>query len=360
MKSQLRLSWIPASKNPSSASFRLRVAMIMEELRKRGHICEFYSESSRFDILIVSKKYDSNTLQIMERAKAKNPKCRIVFDICDNHFHTDKKDVRQIQNHSNKVNSLNRALELADAVTTSSKYLTFVIASLCQIESDVIYTIEDCFETEQKLIQKKGIKRWLAELKFRWLKWQLKTINESKDRFVWFGTHGVEYAEGGMTDLLEQQQAIFETLGNSNRSLTIISNSYFKYKRISRKLNVRTFYVPWNQYTVDRILRLHAFLLLPIKLTPFTSSKSSNRLVTAMTNGLLVICDMIPAYEELRQHVITPVNAGNLKYAIAMEKETYHQHTNDAQTHVLNKYSINRIAENWETAFLRIYSSKPR
>lgn len=356
MDHKLRIGWIPASKNRSSASFRLRVDMIMQGLRKLGHVCEFYSDSVKFDLIIVSKKYDTATLSAIESSKIKNPACRVVFDLCDNHFYTDTEDPGQLQSHTIRVDALKRALALADAVTTSSGYLAEVVAKNCDIDQSAIYTIDDCFEPEQEPARRLNIRRLIAEIRLEWLKWRLKIINCPKDRFVWFGTHGVSYAQGGMFDLLECQLDLNEAFCDSSRTLTIISNSYWKYREISKKLNIKTFYLPWSQYTINRALRMHQFFLLPIKATPFTSAKSTNRPVTALQNGLQVICDIIPAYEKLRDYLIAPVNDKAFKCAINMTTEEHSRRSNAAKAHVQTEYSAARIAQDWESALLAIYT----
>lgn len=357
MEHKLRIGWIPASKNPSSASFRLRVDMIMQGLCERGHICEFYSDLVKFDLLIISKKYDIPTLAAIERTKALNPACRVVFDLCDNHFYTDSEDPEHLQRHTKRVKALQRVLALADAVTTSSEYLAEVVAKNCGIPLSAIYTIDDCFESGQESPRKFNFRSLIAEIEFEWLKWRLKMTNAQIDRFVWFGTHGVSYAQGGMFDLLECQLALNDAFRDSPRSLTIISNSYWKYRKISKKLNVKTFYLPWNQHTIDRALRMHQFLLLPIKTTPFTSAKSANRPVTAIQNGLQVICDIIPAYEKLRNYVIAPVNGNAFKVAVNMTHEERSMRSNASKDYVQREYSVSRITQYWESALLNILAN---
>lgn len=358
MTNKLRIAWIPPSKNLGSASFRLRVAEIMKGLRERGHTCEFYSECVESEVLIVSKKYDSETLKAMERFRARSPQSRIVFDLCDNHFFTDTQDPRYLRAHGARVSALQRALSLADAVTSSSKYLADVVAERCGIDPRAIFVIDDCYETENERSRMHGFSNLLAEIRYRWLEWRLNCANQAKDRFVWFGTHGVSYAEGGMFDLLERRNVITEALCDRKKSLTIISNSYKKYREVSKELNIHTYYLPWHQNTVDRALRLHTFLLLPIKPSPFTFSKSANRPVTAMLNRLLVICDMIPAYEKLRDLVISPVNTASLKLAISMPEAERILHTDGTMSFIQSSYSSASISTKWEGILVSITSRK--
>lgn len=358
MSNKLFIAWIPPTNSLNSASFRIRVAEIMRGLCERGHTCKFYEECDDPDILIISKKYDHETLMTMERFRSNNKKGRIVFDICDNHFYTDSKKHDDLRVHDEKIKRLIRALEFADAITTPSEYLGKIVASNANIANDVIYTIDDCYERENSNFTMYGFRRLFAEINLKLFQWKLDKINKRDDRFVWFGTHGVSYAEGGMLDLLIHGKEITDALQNSSKSLTIISNSYRKYLYISRSLNIKTYYLSWHQQTVDRALRLHNYLLLPVSLSPFTAAKSTNRPVTAIRRGLMVICDMIPAYEKLRQSVITPVSAKSIEQVLSMSNKERFNFNEKASATVLKEYSLEYVAAKWETVLYTILERK--
>lgn len=116
--------------------------------------------------------------------------------------------------------------------------------------------------------------------------------------------------------------------------------------------------MPWNKNTVDRALSLHTFLLLPIKPSPFTFSKSTNRPVTAILNKLLVVCDMIPSYEKLQDYLIAPIQANSLEYALAMPKKERIERVQAAFKQVQNEYSPKIIAERWESVLISIINRK--
>lgn len=344
----------------SSASFRLRVVMIMAGLRELGHECVFYSDHDDCDAVIVSKRYDEETLETMYKIKEKGKVGCLIFDLCDNHFFSDSQDPQEIEKHANRVSRLKRALSLADCVTTSSSYLSTVVHEQSGVRLSDIYAIEDCVETETKPNIGGCVRNLVAEIRLRILEANLSKFNRKNERFVWFGTHGVSYAKGGMQDILERKAEISGALCQGNATLTIISNSKKKYRQIANDLGVRTFYLPWNKNTVSRALRLHSFLLLPIRPSPFTLSKSANRLVTAMCNRLRVICDMIPAYEELRNYVIAPVDKENIINAMSMEPHELIVSADDGTAFVMQEYSQSKIASHWEAAIIKTLSDKHR
>jgi hypothetical protein len=332
----------------------------MTGLRERGHACFLYDESVDTDVLIVSKKYDLGTQKAMKHYRSKNPRGIILFDICDNHFYSDFKNAPDLIEHEARVKLLRDALFEADAVTTASEYLAGVVAKQCEIDVRSIFTIEDCYESNQIKFRPSGLVDFLAEIQYKWLEWRLNCTNKIDDRFVWFGTHGVSYAEGGMFDLLERAEIINEAFRDSGRSLTIISNSYRKYREVSKALNIKTYYLPWSKNTIDRALRLHTFLLLPIKASPFTFSKSINRPVTAMINKLLIVCDMIPSYEKLSDYLINPIKSDSITYALSIPKDERAQRVHAAQARVLVEYSSARIAEKWETVLFCVRNNKDK
>jgi hypothetical protein len=347
MRGKLSIGWIPPSKNMNSASLRIRVLEIMHALRSLGHVCSFYGGRGDVDILVVCKKYDSATQGIMREYRRLRPDGIIVFDLCDNHFYAEPTAGVARENLDVRITQLRGALCQANAITTSSVYLAEVISKECNIDPRKVFAIEDCYESLDGC-RRFGVLDMLSEIALRWLEYRLSIDGNRSRRFVWFGTHGVSYADGGMVELLKRQDEINEACGREGVSLTIVSNSYAKYRKISSALKMRTYYIPWSRRTIDRVLRLHTFMLLPIGASPFTWSKSSNRPVTAMLHNLLVVCDMIPAYQQLQDHLVSPVGSESLRYVLSLSRGAIEQRVRAAYEHVVVEYSPAKIGKKWE------------
>jgi hypothetical protein len=354
----MRITWLPPSRNIKSASLRIRVIEIMKNLRALGHECSFYNDAVYADILIISKKYDFETRKIMSNFRLRNKNGLIIFDLCDNHFYTDSTIPKYFNKNLERVNELKKTIEMSDAITTSSDYLAAVVVENCNVDKGSVFAIEDCYENLQKYSFSKKILNIFAELSLWRLKKRLSSSNNIPGRLVWFGTHGVSYAEGGMSDLLEIKTLLSDPIVLRNGSLTIISNSFSKYRKIAKNFKVRTYYLPWNQYTINRALQLHSILLLPIKHSPFTLSKSANRPVTAILNKLLVVCDMIPAYDNLAKHIISPIDATALKYALTLSSSETNDRLQSALNFINSEYSPKQIALKWEAIFLNVINKK--
>ena len=99
-------------------------------------------------------------------------------------------------------------------------------------------------------------------------------------------------------------------------------------------------------------------MILPIKKTPFTLSKSANRPVTAIVNGLIVISDLIPSYQKLRDFMVSPVDALSLNRVISMSREERNKLSNMAFEHAIEEYSLKRISEKWESFLFAVHQRK--
>jgi hypothetical protein len=349
MINNLKILWIPPSTNLKSASLRLR-----------GHTCGLYQDFSKADVLIISKKYDSNTIESIKSFREINPESIIIFDICDNHFYSNSIEPNGIKLKTERVTQLLRVISLVDAVTTSSDYLSKIIINHSKNDQLKVFAIDDFYEVQNSNNLFKSPSNLIAAINYFILKLRLNYTNKQAERFVWFGTHGVSYADGGMLDLVARSNVIKNEFKTTKSTLTIISNSYIKYRRISKSLGVKTFYLPWHPFTFDRALRLHTFKLLPIKHNEFTLSKSSNRPVTAILNKLIVICDTIPSYLKLNDFLIKSIDTTSLNKAIHMPEIDRLKLIDSAYDHVKTNYSLSRISEIWETNINKIINEKSK
>lgn len=289
----------PHTQNPNIASFRLRCLRVMEGIRNCGIDTRFYNNGDAPENLVLSKRYDPASIQQALELK-KNFGTKLYLDICDNHFYYKKPEPAAIK----RADQLRSAVKSVDVVIASSEYLAEVVRNESDNSKPVV-VIGDLveFPHEPGLLEK--IRHPISFFHLKILELLIRKLGPVKNRrIVWFGNHGGGYADGGMNDL----QTIRTYLENAHRdapiSLTIISNSYRKFKNLTRSWKVPVFYLPWNKTFFSFAFRLHGISVIPIQKNPFTMAKTNNRVATSLLHGLKVIADEIPSYADYKEAII--------------------------------------------------------
>lgn len=286
------IGWRPRSCSPRVASTRLRCLYPLDELRKNGYPVELFNtaRSKEYGVVIYSKIYGQDTIR--EAQKLKDLGTKIVFDLCDNHFFNFGESVA-----SRVASDIREMVNVSDRVVASTDTLSNVIRD--QTGHPDIIVIGDAEEEPCRLRSigspLDGILGHISFLRLR------RVFHQSrKARLVWFGIHGGPNAPYGMADL----NRIADILGDTNSvlplSLTVISNSYQKYKELIKPWPIETHYITWRPTDFFSTLALHDISVIPVADNPFTRCKSSNRVVTALRAGLAVIADSIPSYTAFR------------------------------------------------------------
>lgn len=282
--------WPNAPKN-SSASYRIRCLLVCRELSCLNIPISIYKKNDKPpQVIVLSKRYDKKTIEHAVFLREKYG-TKIILDICDNHFLHDDYLRRTL---------FKEAIYISDRVIVSTDYLASLIKKECgeKINIDII---DDYIELPYYPNIFEYVLNIRNSLLYLILALKLSFFQKSK-KMVWFGTHQGGCGESGMQDLLKIR-AVIEELGNHKVTLTIISNSHEKYKKIIHEWKIKTFYLPWSQVTFSKALNLHDVALIPINKNPFTLSKTANRVTTSLVHNLQVIADEIPSYTKYRECV---------------------------------------------------------
>lgn len=289
----------PHTQNPNTASFRLRCLRVMEGLHHGGVTTRLYKDGDAPENLVLSKRYDPISMQQALDLKI-NFGTKLYLDICDNHFYYKTPEPAAIK----RADHLRLAVKSVDVVIASSEYLAEVIRN----ESDnctPVVVIGDLveFPHEPGLLEK--IINLISFFRLKILESDIKKLGSVKStRLVWFGNHGSGYADGGMNDLHSIRTYLEDVHKEVPVSLTIISNSRAKYKKLTEGWEVPVFYLPWNKTFFSIALHLHGISVIPIQKNPFTMAKTNNRVATSLIHGLRVIADEIPSYPYYKEFII--------------------------------------------------------
>ena len=284
--------------NSNIASYRLRCVRVIDGLRSKGVVAVQYQEGDVPEKLILSKRYDVASIQHALYLKQKFG-TKLYLDLSDNHFYYSVPSTEAIA----RANRLREAICTVDFVISSSQYLAKVIRQEVAAPPPIV-VIGDLVEFPQEAKAIEIIKHPVSWLLMEYLRYSLEQLGTKKySRLIWFGNHGGGFADGGMNDISSIRPYLEDVAKKKLISLTLVSNSYKKYKELTAGWSISTFYVPWNGAFLSSVLRLHGISVIPIQSNPFTMAKTSNRVATSLVHGLQVIADPIPSYLEYRENI---------------------------------------------------------
>jgi hypothetical protein len=296
----MSVHFLPHTQNPNIASYRLRCLRVMEGLRHQGIDVRIFSEGDVPEKLVLSKRYDPTSVQQALELK-KNFGTKLYLDICDNHFYYKTPEPAALK----RAAQLRSAVKSVDVVIASSEYLAEAVRNESDYSTPVV-VIGDVveFPHEPGLLEK--IKHPISFSKLKMLEFFIRKLGPVKHRrLVWFGNHGSGYADGGMNDIQTIRTYLEDVHRETPISLTIISNSWLKYKKLTKDWTVPVYYLTWNKTFFSIALKLHGMSVIPIKKNPFTMAKTNNRISTSLVHGLRVISDEIPSYAEYKSIILT-------------------------------------------------------
>ena len=275
----------------------MRCLQVVDQIKQRGVDIGLYQHEEIPQILVLSKRYDDDSL-----AKAISLKSEygttLILDICDNHFFYQKPTANAI----NRYKRLKIAISKVDLTVASSTYLSEVIKKETQSKNVVVISDLVDFPHDPSLSER--LKSPVAWCQLKILQHFLNRCSKMKAvHLVWFGSHGGGYADCGMASLNKVRKHLENWNCDQPISLTIISNSWTKYKQITRGWHIPTFYLPWNKTFFSVALSSHELSIIPIQLNPFTMAKTANRITTSLVHGLTVVADEIPSYAEFASDI---------------------------------------------------------
>jgi hypothetical protein len=335
------IGWWSSSTSLKVASTRLRGLLIMRALQGQGLAVEWFDRdrSARYEAVVLGKRYDDRTFDEAMRLQQRG--CRIVADLCDNHFFNPS----GLEDWAIRASQLRRLLDHADRVVASTPELADVIAKECPgaPRAAVIGDPPDDLRAVPRSIggRARATAR-LAALRARLLAFRV----QGRTGLVWFGNHGVPYADGGMLDLVKLRPRI-EALARTRRVfLTVISNHRRKFEEHVAPWRVPTAYLEWDAASFPKALAAHDVALIPVNRNGFTWCKTDNRVVTALCHGLAVVADAIPSYEAYRGTIgLDDWDAGLERY---IEDEALRSADVERGLRVaLDRTDIGRIAAQW-------------
>ena len=334
-----KIAWKPLHYNFNVASSRLRSFFPCKILKSAGWDCEIYNPKyqNNYQLVIFQKAYDPPDLVLAE--KLKNQGTKIILDLCDNHFY----NPYQIPEFVAKEKRLRKMIELADLVTVATPELGKLIH---RKETLVIDDVVDPFP-----------ETWQGRIRSKIVSW--RNSNQDKFKVVWFGSSQLAkiYAESGIKDApagLDSIKKVLPALEKINQEmtvqLTIISNSQKRFHQATENTKFSCIYYEWNLATFPFLIQQQDVCIIPIEFNDFSICKTSNRLITALNQGVAVVADKIPSYEEFGEFVLFADWENSLS-SYAGNLTLRQQHVRQGKEYITRKYTQDRVVEQWSNAF---------
>ncbi len=280
------IGWKPKSDDYNVASVRYRCLIPMKILRKRGVDIELFdiNNLNKYEKVIFSKCYSKSDQKIAKIVQDRGGK--VILDICDNHLY----NPFGLERYEQAGQDLMSMITLADRIVCSTEMLAKEIAQ----QSGVV-TMPSVVPDSIEMLPGKSI----FSRQRRQLHRQINNpTNPGGIRLLWFGSHGSPNAPGGMEDILLISDQLDMLHSDVSIELWVVSNSREKFNKLIKPMPFNSRYFEWDHSVFRYILRSANAVIIPISKNPFTICKTHNRLSLALYNGVPVVADSIPSYEE--------------------------------------------------------------
>ena len=359
---ELIVHWLPHSDNPTYAGVRLRCLIPHGILARQGHTVRIVDAASALPqrgVLVVQGKWlldggDAQALLLRAESlrQARANGVRLVLDSFDNYFLNESGD----EARANLLTAYRSTLDLFDAYTVSSPGLQpFMAAELSpgtavQVIGDPIENLRSHHSYESWL-QRAQPSRWPAALNAWWELRRQRHQRRQVRQLMWFGNQGSAYAQGGMNELQGLLPALTALAKTQALHFTVVSNSRSRYEQLFGGAPFSHTYRDWDRLHFLPLLAEQDLVLLPSRSTAFTASKSNNRLLLALAQGVPVMTDPLPDYLPWKAFC-----AIDEWYALARhvaEPAALAQRAASAAVLINEAYSAEAIAGHW----LRLFKS---
>lgn len=286
----------------------------MAALRRSG-VSAVVSDSlppsgERFDVAIVQAKWlldaasDTDFDQRADSlARLRVKGTSIVVDSFDNYFLNESQcPVRQ-----QRLERYREALALADRFVVSSPGLVPLLARELprQVAIDVVgdpVEHRGSHRSYEPWAQRANPRRWADALAAKRLCRAIRHESRSRLQLLWFGNQGSNYAVGGMSELEPLLEHLAAAHQHRPLQLRVVSNSRPRYEQVLARARFPHTYVDWHRLYFADLLAVHDLVLIPNRLSDFTTAKSNNRLLLALAHGVPVMADALPDYEPWQAH----------------------------------------------------------
>jgi hypothetical protein len=333
----MKVRWIASTADPRIASVRIRALAIVRELRARGMDVKLLNAANpSCDVAVFCKSYSQRDIELARRIR--NAGGQVIFDLCDNHFLVPEAAGR-----------LREMMQTAHRwVFSTAELQRAAIEAVGEDKSSLV--IPDAVEVEQRhWVESRWQRTWAVWKLRRWQRQSQAQLAAPGARLIWFGNHAGSVRDSGMAQLNRLRDVLEQSARDHGATLTVVSNSRAAYSKITAGWGIRTFYVDWHLATFLDVLRMHAIALMPFDRSAFNVVKSNNRLAASLYNGVAVVADAIPSYQEFADCALLDDWSGIARYI--HDEGLRRRHVELGRARVAASYSLEVVAGQWQSLF---------
>lgn len=325
------------------ASYRLRCQNVQAVLRARGVMTSIVSRTTYGDrdcsVAVFVKAYGEAERAHARRLVSKGVK--VILDLCDNHF---------VYSHAHphllaRRDLLLRMIANVDLVTCSTPSLASLVPQKpTAVVDDTLEAVDD---------------PWWAlgclRRKSRGIRFQSPA---QELRLIWFGSAGENFPAYGLCDVNKVGACLARIHAASRLSLTVVSNSFVRFREVVRPQPFPIRYVAWRRWRLPFLLRTHHVCILPVTANDFTICKTANRAATALRCDIPVVAEPIPSYQELGEFL----ELGEIHAGVRTVADNYQNAVAKAargHAFVDNRFSASVVGSQWISAFRKAIGEAP-
>lgn len=281
---------------PDFASHRMRAEIpcqiINEESTNQAVVSEL--ANPRFDINVFSKHFKPEEM-FDEAYECRDRGSKVVFDICDNHFSRDAKEIYL------------KMIELSDIITCNTVGM------------------------QKKIEEVSGKKAFICSDPLTFPKGLPRVTHTKNPKIVWYG-HKTNIAP------VFVQRYKFTVISNYQATMEEIRN----FPHIT--------FLPWSLGLVESLIKNFDIVVIPtVGFRHYTKEKSPNRAVDALFAGKFVITDNLDIYEELEPFIYIGDIKSGIEWYIKHPSQAFEK-IEEGQKYVEKKYNYKEIYKQWKNS----------
>lgn len=175
---------------------------------------------------------------------------------------------------------------------------------------------------------------------------------------LWFGNAGHSHGDYGIATILRFANALGRIHAQTPIELLVVSNNEGKFNEYVRRLPIPSRYAEWDPVGVFEHLQSADVVIIPNSNDSFSRTKSANRVVLALSQGVPVVAEDFAALELLRDCVACEDPYQGLRRYLVQDKGQ--EDLDKAQTVLDQHFSKQRVGEQMALVLSDIKAKDPR
>lgn len=266
-----------------------------------------YGKKSKFGTHVVVGKVFQDLSGRLERLKGASRK--VILDLCDDHF-----------SHGTLGPIYTNHLKYADHIVVATSNLAEKVRGLGYKATVISDPYDKAFEEPQ---YNRG----------------------DQVKMVWFGHHI------NLDALVNNLPNLSALAKREEISLIVIAGkgpSYMSLARLCDSLRIDVTVIRWEDELVNSVLTEADMALLPVLNNDKYICKSPNRIIKALSNGVIPISTYIHSDAGLSDYAVVNTDVAKaVEFVLSLDEETYKQRTREGQIYIAKNYSPEKIAQQW-------------